>query len=58
MGVCESKNNSKKNQQTLLNEQYKNQNLNEKTNENSIISNKKNITIVKLIGQIKGDALK
>lgn len=58
MGVCESKNKSKKNQQNSPNEQYKRENFDEKTNENSIISNKKNITIVKLIGQIKGNALK
>ena len=58
MGVCQSKNKSKKIEQTSSNEQYKNQNFNEKANENSIISNKKNITIVKLIGQIKGDAIK
>ena len=58
MGVCESTNKPKKKEQTSQNEQDNNQNFSEKTNENSIISDKKNITIVKLIGQIKGDAIK
>ena len=58
MGVCESTKKPKKNEQTSQNEQNKNQNFSEKTNENSIIKDKKNITIVKLIGQIKGDSLK
>ena len=58
MGDCESTNKPKKKEQTSQNEQDNNQNFSEKTNENSIISDKKNITIVKLIGQIKGDAIK
>ena len=58
MGVCESTKKPKKTDQTSQNEQNKNENFSEKTNENSIIKDKKNITIVKLIGQIKGDSLK
>ena len=58
MGVCERTKKPKKTDQTSQNEQNKNENFSEKTNENSIIKDKKNITIVKLIGQIKGDSLK
>jgi len=63
MGVCYSVNNEKKNHR-LKTEEDNSQKINEEDfqqnsfNENSIIENKQNITIVKLIGQIKGNAIK
>ena len=63
MGVCYNVNNEKKNHR-LKTEEDNSHKLNQEEiqehsfNENSIIENKQNITIVKLIGQIKGNAIK